>query len=392
MITSIKINNYKSLHNFEMELSEFTVVIGNNASGKSSILQAIAFLIDSVREDFNIIIEKRGLEAEDIKSKLVKSSSQIKFSCGLYLFVNGSRRKFRWDLEINIKKKTLELCAEKIIDEETGILLLEYKEENKLTVYENGKEPRSYPRLLLTSSSMKIVVDVEHEKSLPELVAIKKFLLNSASYELLSPADMRQSSRGTVKTLGISGRNLPSFIKAMTQEQKSSFMGKVHEILGSDLLEEVGAHTKGKPGWTRIETIERYDKTSIHVTSKDMSDGMLRLLAFIAISEIPKAESVMLLDEIENGININYAEALLKILQEIYEEKRHQLIVTTHSTVFIDYVKPDNIVFLYRDYNTGLTKAVKLFDNPEFKEQLQYMFPGEVLLNLSNEEINFKFI
>ena len=394
MITSIKISNYKSLHNFEMKLSEFTVIIGNNASGKSSILQAIAFLIDSVKEDFNIIIEKRGLEIEDIKSKFARNSdsSQIKFSCGLYLSVNGSLRKFRWDLEINIKKKTLELCAERIIDEETGLPLLEYEEKNELTVYENGEAARLYPRLLLTSSAMKMVVDADHEKKLPELVAIKKFLLNSASYELLSPADMRQSSRGTMKTLGISGRNLPSFIKAMTQEQKSSFMGKVHEILGSNLLEEVGAHTKGKPGWTRIETIEKYGKTSIRVTSKDMSDGMLRLLAFIAISEIPRAESVMLLDEIENGIDINYAEALLKILQEIYEEKRHQLIVTTHSTVFIDYVKPDNIVFLYRDYNTGLTKAVKLFDNPEFKEQLQYMFPGEVLLNLSNEEINFKFI
>ena len=95
-----------------MKLSEFTVIIGNNASGKSSILQAIAFLIDSVKEDFNVIIEKRGLEIEDIKSKFARNSdsSQIKFSCGLYLSVNGSLKKFRWDLEINIKKKTLELC------------------------------------------------------------------------------------------------------------------------------------------------------------------------------------------------------------------------------------------------------------------------------------------
>ena len=52
MITSIKISNYKSLHNFEVKLSEFTVIIGNNASGKSSVLQAIAFLIDSVKERF----------------------------------------------------------------------------------------------------------------------------------------------------------------------------------------------------------------------------------------------------------------------------------------------------------------------------------------------------
>jgi AAA15 family ATPase/GTPase len=102
---------------------------------------------------------------------------------------------------------------------------------------------------------------------------------------------------------------------------------------------------------------------------------------------VPEHESVMLLDEIENGININYSENLLKIMCDIYKEKQHQLIVTTHSTVFLDYVEAKNIVYLYRDQITGLTKSVKLFDLPNIKERLQYMYPGEVLLNMSNEDI-----
>ena len=125
--------------------------------------------------------------------------------------------------------------------------------------------------------------------------------------------------------------------------------------------------TKGKPGWNQINTIEKYRNNFVKVTSKEMSDGMLRLLAFIAISEMQSPEAVMLLDEVENGINTDYAESLMRIMQDMYKEKKHQLILTTHSTVFLDYVKADDIIFLYRDED-GYTKAVHLFKDNFFKD------------------------
>lgn len=56
-----------------------------------------------------------------------------------------------------------------------------------------------------------------------------------------------------------------------------------------------------------------------------MSDGMLRLLALAAISEIKSSNATMLLDEIENGVNTNYAEQLLEILKEMYAAKKLSL-------------------------------------------------------------------
>ena len=84
----------------------------------------------------------------------------------------------------------------------------------------------------------------------------------------------------------------------------------------------------------------------------------------------------MLLDEIENGVNTNYAEKLLRILEQMYEEKEHQLILTTHSTVFMDYIAAEKIIFLYRDDDDGYTKAVRLFENDLIKKELEYMYPG----------------
>ena len=132
---------------------------------------------------------------------------------------------------------------------------------------------------------------------------------------------------------------------------------------------------------------QNFENKKLEVTSKELSDGILRVLAFIAISEIEPVDAVILLDEIENGINSDYAERLLNVLGKIYLEKRHQLILTTHSTVFLDYVDKESIVYLYRDGKTGVTVATQLFDNEIMNEKLQYMYPGEILLNMTHQEI-----
>ena len=100
------------------------------------------------------------------------------------------------------------------------------------------------------SSVLKLVIDAEKDgKAYPELSALKKYLQGMRSFELLSPDQMRASSRGKSKNLSISGRNLPSFLKNMTEDQKRGFLNKLHLLL-DEQIEDVTTETKGKPGWT----------------------------------------------------------------------------------------------------------------------------------------------
>lgn len=46
MITYLKINGFKSFHNFEMEFMPFTLIAGANASGKSNLFDALTLLQD----------------------------------------------------------------------------------------------------------------------------------------------------------------------------------------------------------------------------------------------------------------------------------------------------------------------------------------------------------
>ena len=44
MFRKLKVDNFKSLVDFSVEFTPMSVIIGNNATGKSSVLQAIDFL------------------------------------------------------------------------------------------------------------------------------------------------------------------------------------------------------------------------------------------------------------------------------------------------------------------------------------------------------------
>lgn len=385
MIKTFNVDNFKSLNNLSINLQPMTVIVGNNATGKSSILQAIDFVCGCVNDDFSVLLERRGWTVDNIRSKFIRSgTARISFAVEVVL-EEPVNTTLKWGmvLQPNVAKNQLHLVSEEIVDLDTKETLVQYKASAGGWIKGDKEELSIMPNFVITSSCLKVIQHLHGVDSrLNRLVA---FFDNSESFEMLAPDNMRLSSRGFVKNIGETGKNLPSFIRQMSAEQKNNFMSKLKRIMGAR-ISDVSASVKGKPGWTLINVKEHYDTGDVEFSSKEISDGILRVLAFIAISEIEPANAIFLLDEVENGINSDYAEAMIDVLSEIYEESRHQLVLTTHSTVFLDYVKPEQIVLLYRDQN-GSTRADNLFDSKEIRDKLEYMYPGEILLNMSQKEI-----
>lgn len=397
MITRLKTVNFKALHNTDIRFCDFTVLIGNNASGKSSVIQAIDFLITSCKAEFSAFLEQRDLEASDILSLLSETiSNKISFYSEWNIWQpEGTPLRLSWEMEVEVMDTgKIHLIHELITDLGNKKTLLSFDSSRKphcLTVTEADGQEINYPSLSLKSSSIYLVLrnDDNDMKELPKLTAFKNFLVNSYSYDLLSPEEMRQSSRGQVKFIGASGRDLSAYIKGMSPETKKSLLSKLRTLLDNTVT-DIKTKTVS-PGWNKVETVEHYGNNLITVSARNMSDGMLRLIAIITISEY-KAPSLMLMDELENGINTRYAEQLVKLLQDTCKKNHQQIIVSTHSTVFLDYFQPQNIVMLSRDSTTGYTKSVTMSDIPNIQELCEYMFPGEIILNMSNQEIADAFL
>ena len=56
MIKKIIIKNFKSLKNVELGLGQFNVLCGTNASGKSSLIQAILLMAQNMDESEDVVL------------------------------------------------------------------------------------------------------------------------------------------------------------------------------------------------------------------------------------------------------------------------------------------------------------------------------------------------
>jgi predicted ATP-dependent endonuclease of OLD family len=66
-ISNLKIKNYRNFCNFEINLNPFTVIIGENNSGKTNLLNALGLIFSSEIAFF----KKRVLEVDDIHYKSI---------------------------------------------------------------------------------------------------------------------------------------------------------------------------------------------------------------------------------------------------------------------------------------------------------------------------------
>jgi predicted ATPase len=95
---------------------------------------------------------------------------------------------------------------------------------------------------------------------------------------------------------------------------------------------------------------------------------------------------MILLDEIEDGINPYLTEKLIGLFRTLISETKQQVIFTTHSPVVLNDIKPEEIVFLWRDEN-GSVHCKNMFSTQEMRQALGFLNPGEIWENFGRETI-----
>ncbi len=56
-------------------------------------------------------------------------------------------------------------------------------------------------------------------------------------------------------------------------------------------------------GWYRVSVAERWGRETVRLLAPQVSDGLLRLIAISAMHELPEPPSIVMIDEIENGLH-----------------------------------------------------------------------------------------
>ena len=190
-----------------------------------------------------------------------------------------------------------------------------------------------------------------------ELSNIHKFFNEIRSAELLSPTLMKKRARESKNSIGLGGEKLSAFVNTLDKEKKE----KLQKALKDFFPYIKSFETKSlRSGWKTLSLVEeRYNNKLIETDSMHLSDGVLRILAIL--SQLLTTESVLIFDEIEDGINQEFVEKLVDTLLE----SSHQTIVATHSPLLLNYlddeIAKESILFVYKTKN-GSTKVGNFFE------------------------------
>ncbi len=393
-IKHIKVDNFKSLVDFDLPLAKFSCLVGLNGAGKSTVLQFLDFLSQQVKGDINGWLEKRQWKASDLNSKLTRKQN-INFT-----IVFSYRDSFENDAEINwsasFNRLTLRCTYENIgkykdnkDGSENTILLLVKDGEYLIPTFTQTGQLKSalHGKNEIEFDYQGSLLSGIKESRLPgDLLQLKGFLDNLHALDLLTPELLRKRTRDAGNSLGLGGEKLSAFLHEIGEEKRVVIQGKLAEIYPQFRQIDTSAL---RSGWKSLTVREQFKDVVIKTEARHVADGLLRMLAIFA--QLSKDQSFLLLDEIENGVNPELIEFLVDQLVEAYS----QVLVTTHSPMVLNYMEDEiaieGIIYIYKQPD-GETKAIRLFDIPSMRKKLEVMGAGEVyedtLLTQLNQEIS----
>lgn len=364
-IEHIQVDNFKSLAEFSLRLAKFNCLIGLNGSGKSTVLQFLDFLAQQFRGNLGSWLDKRHWSSADLNSKLTHKIN-IDFRV---LLRNGDDAEIQWEGSFN--RRELRCTKETIAWD--GNLLLAVKD-GRFTVFDLddsvGKQPCLGGQVTFAYEGS-ILSQMKEDRLPQELVSLKRFFHDIYALDMLSPELLRLRARESGGSLGLGGERLSAFLDEIGWQKRKEITEELKGIYPQ--LQRIDI-TSLRSGWKQLKIAEAFGQNRLTTEAPHVSDGLLRMLAVFA--QLTCERGLVLLDEIENGINPESVEILLDHLVET----PLQVLVTTDSPLILNYltdaVAEKGVVYLYKD-ESGCTQSVRFFDIPSMREKLKVMGPGE---------------
>jgi len=384
MITRFHIENFKSLVNFTLppddpdvdsglpptgrELGGFTCLIGLNGSGKSTLLQAFDFIAHVATGSVTAWLERREWKKGELVSHLVKKTPVISFEISLK---NETGVDITWSARFNTN--SLKCTAETITS--AGTTILELKDGSLIVAKNDDQKPHKFDRIPFEYEGS-VISTLKLPDANPGIANTKIALEHLCSLELLSPQLMRRKSRMS-EDIGAGGEKLSSFLDQLPLSKSE----KLRNALRRFYPQLHTWHIKNfRAGWKMLRILETYNYIE-HVDANHINDGFLRVIAILA--QAYSEHQFLLFDEIENGINPALVEKLMDFLVGLGQHGK-QVIVTTHSPMILnfleDQVARDSVVLLYKTPD-GKTQSCRYFDQPETRQKLEALGPGEVFVD-----------
>jgi len=400
-LTKLYIHNYKSFYNTTIELDKINIVVGENNSGKSNLIDVLEFIDIAMSKDIERAISDKG-GYDKIKNYstvgedkvVVRATFEEKDTASKVIFLGKvpyqgilrAKGEYTYSFSFTKKYTVFSVRVDMLTSATDNVILIqEYLakkydnlrgnmsiEKVKFIIsnknyLDNNKNSRKF--FISSLTNRKFVLDHLHgilfniglvsDKDLD----IKKYNHSSKPYITTYYFDTNKirlkSHLNSDVTLKKDGSNLGKNIYSSLRETakfdivSNSLSTTVNEIDGIKIYEVAGSY---------IVAFKEGDK---EISLDTVSDGTINFLSTMVALNQPVDDSFLLVfKEPEQHL---YVDAITYML-EAFRESSKQILITSHSTSILKQAKIEEIVFIYRD-NDGHTKSSRADAIPKLKRK-----------------------
>ena len=386
-IEGIRIRNFRSLHDVTLgrvlsvqkpgPLTPMTAVIGKNGAGKSTLFDAFGFLADCLKIGVEDALDARGRGGfERVKSQ--GAEGPITFE--VYYKEEVNARPITYELSIDkdsdgrpfVLRERLRQRRKGqkrgwpfsflILDEGRGIA---WRGENQGSQVEESDQQFDLSHLMqiieqnrnAEESRETEVVELDDKRKLgiatlgslkqhPRISNFRRFIEGWYLSYFRPDAARSLPLAGPQKHLKVHGDNLGNVVQFMEREYPKRFAAILHQIAAKI------------PGVKKIDT-ERTPDGRLLLRFNDkgfddpfyaqqMSDGTLKVFAYLLLLEDPSPPPFLCVEEPENGLYHKLLETLAVEFRNHASNQRSgsQVFVTTHQPYFVDALSPEEVWIL----------------------------------------------
>ena len=422
-IEGFRVRNFKLLKDVSLgrlwnqrenrPLTAMTAVIGRNGVGKSVLFDAFGFLADALKLGVEEACDTRGRGGFE-KLRTQGETGAIEFE--VYYREHGNARPITYEIAIESDESgrpcvSRERLRQRRRNQTRGwplsFLWLHYGkgvvwkgeegyetskieslldeamkqddiEEKRLRVEEfveliSREEPNETEQIELEDRRRLGIATLGALKQHPRISAFRRFV-EGWYLSYFTPAAARSLPlAGPQKHLNIQGDNLGNVVQFLEREHPQRFKAVLKEIAGRI------------PGIDRIDTeptsdgrlLLRFNDRSFQdpFYAQQVSDGTLKVFAYLLLLEDPEPAPFLCIEEPENGLYHKLLETLANEFREhATGSKGSQVFVTTHQPYFVDALSPEEVWILEKGED-GFSKIRRASDDPTVNNMVEEGLP-----------------
>ena len=307
MLTSLRIQNFRSIRDASVKLGQVNLFIGPNNSGKSNFLKGINFISQLIAGQQ---ISEEEFDQLTTRSSRAVSPDEHQFQSIQADFTFNSISPFlipQSEILLRRGKELIRADSNKFEDEQAYNAF-----KNSMSVTEQQKlvdETRTLIKILLANSVI--------YKPDPSKLAI--------TYPL-----------AFVDRIDASGQNISNFLFNLSQNHEHLYLQ-----LRKDFKNCVGSLTRvatpADPFSANLIKLKFFDDKGNFYSADEVSEGVLYFLALLCIIHQPDPPKLLLLEEPEKGIHPRRIKEVMDFIFELAELRDIQIILTSHSPYVVDH-------------------------------------------------------